>query len=224
MILKNKKKIFRIRRKKIHWFNLPKSKEINESITISNLIWNCVQENFFLKKKFFFVIIQVSYYVQTNLSINDTMLNIYTTYMNKFINNRDVVKSVYLRTSNLVIISIPRTQLFFTLCKDKPFIIFTSGVIRVVMQLIDKCSKKKKVVIFNSIKFMWNLINSNYKDNFRIKFNKNFIYLKDVFSKIYRFNTKLDYILFEPKINFGKLNLNKRSALKKKLRKKKKIH
>lgn len=122
----------------------------------------------------------------------------------------------------MIVISTPKTQLFFTLLKKRVFLVFTCGIIRLVMQLIDKCSKKKKIVILNGIKFMWTSALNNFENTIKLKFKGNYSYIKPIFNKNTNESKSVDYIFYEPKLNFGFNDLPRRGSIKKKLRKKKK--
>lgn len=224
IIYKNKNKIFKIRRKKLNWFEKKTDLNLNKSLTLNSYIWSTINKNLSLRTNLLpKVYVEYSSYlllINKELSVTN-ILNIYINYCSKVFSERK--KSIPKRYNlNLIVVSIPKTQLFFTLSVNKTILIFTCGVIRIVMQLIDKCSKKKNIVILNSIKFMWSSSVINFEGNAKIKFKKNFSYIRTVFNKNYEEASSIDYILFEPKINFGYKDFKKRSSVKKKLRKKKK--
>lgn len=230
VIYKNKNKIFKIRRKKLNWFEKKSDLSLNKALTINSYVWTTVYKN--IKKRVNVLpqvytnysnsLITLSFVKTENLlQFNNTSLNIYINYCSKIVleNNNIAPKEFNL---NLIVLSTPKTQLFFTLFKNKTLLVFTCGIIRIVMQLIDKCSKKKNIVILNSIKFMWSSSLLNFNGGIKIKFKKNFSYIRMVFNKNYNEAKSVDYIFFEPKINFGFKDFNKRASIKKKLRKKKK--
>lgn len=90
------------------------------------------------------------------------------------------------------------------------------------MQLIDKCSKKKKIVKYNLIKFMYLVILQN-NTVYVLKMIRTLNLIKDIFKREENLDSFFSHVLFEPKINFGFNNIKKRKSLKKKLRKKKKF-
>lgn len=230
LIYKNKNKKFRIRRKNIKWLNSNKPLFENQPLTISKYIWQNIysktkQKVNFLNKIYFLQddVIRTSNWADYDFSINKNIfINFYIQYCSAFLKSR-VSKNIENEYDfNLIVLSTPKTQLFFTLLTQKVFLVFTCGIIRLVMQLIDKCSKKKKIVILNGIKFMWTSALNKFKGSAKIKFKGNYNYIRPVFNKNSEESKFIDYIIYQPKLNFGFCDLPKRSSVKKKLRKKKK--
>jgi hypothetical protein len=171
--------------------------------------------------------------LKTNSQIaNLNTLLLYTNYMT-FIKNtiiRSTTTPEYVEKLNnlglqAVIFSSPKKQMYTVIINKSPALIFSSGLMRLAMNLEAKCSKKSKIVIVNSLKFIWLMVNKLILDNyFFIKFIRNIVYLQTVFLQLEKANlhTKITYVLFEPKIQFDVLNRHKRASLKKNLRKRKK--
>ena len=100
---------------------------------------------------------EVSFFLKKTLKKteeNSYFLDFYASYCHSLTKYTSKFYSLNEHNLNSIIISTPKTQLFFTLSKNKPVLIYTPGVIRLVMQLLEKCAKKRKPVILNSIKFL----------------------------------------------------------------------
>lgn len=241
--LKSKNKIFRVRRKKVHWFDIQFEKP-HIKITVNKLLLNSIKSKKTYKNKILLHMSSVldSYLIRLNRVITDQIKNenfqyknilpLYSTYMN-FIKSTVIRSSVtpeYIdKLNNLgiqgIIFSSPKKQMYTVIINKSPVLIFSSGLMRLAMHLESKSSKKSKIVIVNSLKFIWIMVNKLIGENyFFIKFIRNIMYLQTIFLQLEKANlqNKVTYIFFEPKIQFDTLNRHKRASLKKNLRKRKK--
>ena len=243
--LKSKNKTFRVRRKKIHWFNTQVESSVNK-ITVNKLLLNSIKTKKIYKTKILLHMSNIfdNYLVKlikqkealslTKLILtgNNNLLLLYTVYTN-------YIKNTVLRSSSTpeyvdklttlgiqgVVFSSPKKQMYAVIINKLPALIFSAGLMRLAMNLEAKCSKKSKIVIVNSLKFIWLMATKLIGENFfLIKFIRNIVYLQTIFLQLEKagLQNKVTHVLFEPKIQFDILNRHKRASLKKNLRKRKK--
>ena len=95
------------------------------------------------------------------LTGNNNLLLLYTVYTN-------YIKNTVLRSSSTpeyvdklttlgiqgVVFSSPKKQMYAVIINKLPALIFSAGLMRLAMNLEAKCSKKSKIVIVNSLKFI----------------------------------------------------------------------
>lgn len=104
--------------------------------------------------------------------------------------------------------------------------VFSAGMMRISMQMEDKNKKKSKIVLKNTIKYVFSLFNNIfYKKAVFLKIIKNYINLNLILNDYKNMckATSLNYIIYEPKLNFNMLMYPRKRSLKKNLRKNKKI-
>jgi hypothetical protein len=53
-----------------------------------------------------------------------------------------------------IVFSAPKKQMYTVIINKTPALVFSSGLMRLAMNLEAKCSKKSKIVIVNSLKFI----------------------------------------------------------------------
>lgn len=227
-IFSKKKKHIKIRRKNIFFIEpfvkIQPQHEI-KSLSINEFIWGSTIFNNDNKQKVSLnTVYTYAEILHTQLKLNtlgyikkNPLLYLYSTYCRQYLISKK--KPIIFTELNFVTVSIPKTQVFFTICKKTPILIFTCGVIRIVMKLPEKSSKKKNIVLLNSIKFMWQSVKINKMKSFYLIFKKNFTIIKKIFQKYMKESTGVEYILYYPTINFGFSNFKKRSSVKKKLQK-----
>jgi len=242
--LKSKNKVFRVRRKNIHWFEL-QTENVTKKITLNKLLLSAVKSQKTYKNK---ILLHMTNILDNYLlKLNSTLYTHKVTDLYFFKNNTTMLYSVYMdflkntvirtttspeyidKLNNLgtqaVVFSSPKKQMYAVIINNTPSLIFSAGLMRLAMNLEAKCSKKSKIVIINSLKFVWlmaaKLLDENY---FFIKFVRNIVYMQPIFLQLEKANlsNKVTHILFEPKVQFDVLNRYKRSSLKKNLRKRKK--
>lgn len=226
---KKKKKIFKIRRKNIIWTEKPLEVPVNKSLSISEFIWSSVLNSDTLKKNLNAAMV-FNYSEILNIesskkqliynNSNEILMHYYSNYCSKYLLHNTFVDKI--PNNDFVVVSIPKAQMFFTLNKTKTLLVFTCGVIRVVMHLLEKCSKKRKIVILNSIKFMWRSAQINFDGKYKLIFKKNYMFIKSIFQKNLKEAKDVSYILYYPRLNFGYNDFKKRGAVKKKIKKTKK--
>jgi len=124
------------------------------------------------------------------------------------------------------VITTPKKQIFVVLQKNNKSFICSSGMMRVILEFPSKSFKKKKLIYSNLFKFVSSYIFQNIKNrSLFIKIVRNFsiipLFVKTL-SQVLKRIFSLSYITYQPSISFYPINVKKRKALKKKLRKKKK--
>ncbi|RYE14967.1 MAG: hypothetical protein EOP34_04890 [Rickettsiales bacterium] len=172
--LKSKNKTFRVRRKKIHWFNTQAELSVNK-ITVNKLLLNSIKTKKIYKTKILLHMSNIfdNYLVklikqkellslaESTLTKNNNLLLLYTVYTN-------YVKNTILKSSSTpeyvdklttlgiqgVVFSSPKKQMYAVIINKLPTLIFSAGLMRLAMNLEAKCSKKSKIVIVNSLKFI----------------------------------------------------------------------
>jgi len=242
--LKSKNKIFRVRRKKIHWFDVQTETKIIQ-ITVNKLLLLNIKSKKTYKKKILLHMVNIldSYLIRLNdffknKNITETpflnhnkyiLINIYLNFLKKNV-IRSIATPEYIDLVNAksihgIVFSVPKKQIYAVIINKSPKLIFSAGLMRLAMNLESKCSKKSKIVIVNALKFIWMMVNKLLTDShFFIKFVRNIVYLQAIFLQLEKFEIKkkISYIFFEPKVQFDILNRAKRASLKKNLRKRKK--
>lgn len=123
-----------------------------------------------------------------------------------------------------IFINTPKQQLFMTLFKQRLLCTVSAGFIRILTKFEKKCYKKRKVVVISTVRLFLKMV-------FMAKFPKpSFVrvcrcvpilpVLVSEFKKS-KFSKKVNYFIFEPKLNFGVLDRQKKAAIKKKIKKNK---
>ena len=186
---------------------------------------NIIHKNSIFNKFLSFtgLIIQTSYkynlYNFKEFYLNN--LHFYVNYINKY--DKYLDKNIFSVPIDFVVCSTPRCQPYFVIFKNKPKFIISGGLVRRILQFSEKCAKKNRLVLVNCIAILYKLINNFLKNTFFIKIKKNLVNLRFILDKKYIRPKSISYILIEPGLNFGTQNVKKRSAIKKRLKKKKKI-
>ena len=125
---------------------------------------------------------------------------------------------------NGIFINTPKQQLFMTLFKKRLLVTISAGFIRILVKFEKKCYKKRKVVILNTIRlFLKMLYLAKLTRPSFVRLTRSLSVLPMLLTEFKQSNyiKQIDYFLFEPKLNFGNLNRQKKAAIKKKIRKNK---
>jgi hypothetical protein len=131
----------------------------------------------------------------------------------------DLVSGIFINT--------PKQQVFMTLFKQRLLFTISAGFIRILIKFEKKCYKKRKVVVLNTIRLFLKMVflSKLPKPTF-VRISRCITILPTIVSefKKSKFSKRVHYFVFEPKLNFGTLNRQKKSAIKKKIKKNKLPH
>lgn len=230
------KKLFRIRRKKIFWV-LDKSPLVRVPTLLENMFreFEC---NFTFQSKIMFFYFRfymrfkntflVTDYFKSNADFflkkarYDKYNYMYINYFKK--NWKQLFNSNSVDTVNGIFVNTPKQQLFMTLFKKRLLVTISAGFIRILVKFEKKCYKKRKVVILNTIRLFLKMIYlaKLVRPSF-VRLTRSLPILPVLLSEFKQSNyiKQIDYFLFEPKLSFGTLNRQKKSSIKKKIRKNK---
>jgi type II secretory pathway component PulC len=99
--------------------------------------------------------------ITPKLTENNNLLllhTIYTTYIKntvlKFSSTPEYVDKLTTLGIQGIVFSSPKKQMYAVIINKLPALIFSAGLMRLAMNLEAKCSKKSKIVIVNSLKFI----------------------------------------------------------------------
>ena len=94
----------------------------------------------------------------TNNSNAILLYTVYTNYIKNTVLKSSVTPEYVDKITTLgvqgVVFSSPKKQMYAVILNKIPALIFSAGLMRLAMNLEAKCSKKSKIVIVNSLKFI----------------------------------------------------------------------
>jgi hypothetical protein len=230
------KKLFRVRRKNLNLF-----KDNLGPIRIPTLLETMFKEydsneTFKIKATFFcfrfFMRFKKSYLSNFTITEEREFTLTYDDYIKKNLMYINYFKRNWKRVYNNtaadlvsgIFINTPKQQVFMTLFKQRLLFTISAGFIRILVKFEKKCYKKRKVVVLNTIRLFLKMVflSKLPKPTF-VRISRCVTTLPTIISefKKSKFNKRVHYFIFEPKLNFGTLNRQRKSAIKKKIKKNK---